>query len=88
MRVALAHRSIPFTSQVRIDTTFEGAVVGRATTDLIVGNSIVVELKAAEAVREIHFAQLRSYLRVTSLRIGLLLNFNAATLTVRRLLVD
>jgi GxxExxY protein len=88
MKVALAHRSIPFQSQVCIDTTFEGVVVGRARIDLIVGSSIVVELKAAEALRDIHFAQLRSYLRVTSLRIGLLLNFNASTLTVRRLVLD
>jgi GxxExxY protein len=87
MRVALAHRSIPFQSQVCFDTIFEG-VVGRARIDLIVGSSIVVELKAAEALREVHFAQLRSYLRVTRLRIGLLLNFNASTLTVRRLLLD
>ncbi len=88
MRVALAHRSVPFQSQVCIDTTFEGVVVGRAKIDLIVGNSIVVELKATETLREIHFAQLKSYLRVASLRIGLLLNFNASTLTVRRLLLD
>jgi GxxExxY protein len=88
MRVALAHRSIPFQSQVRIDTTFEGAVVGKARIDLIVGGSIVVELKALEALREIHFAQLKSYLRVTGLRIGLLLNFNAPTLTVRRILLN
>ncbi len=88
MRVALRHRSIPFQSQVCIDTTFEGVLVGRARIDLIVGNSIVVELKATESLREIHFAQLRSYLRATSLRIGLLLNFNASTLTVRRSLLD
>jgi GxxExxY protein len=88
MRVALRHRSICFQSQVCIDTTFEGVVVGRARIDLIVGNSIVVELKAAETLRDIHFAQLKSYLRATRLRIGLLLNFNASTLTVRRLLLD
>ena len=88
MRVALAHRSIPYQSEVSVDTLFEGVVVGRAKIDLIVGTCTILELKAVETLRDVHFAQLKSYLRATQLRVGLLLNFNASTLTIRRLMLD
>jgi GxxExxY protein len=52
--------------------------------DLIVEASVVVELKAVSAVLEAHMAQLRSYLRAADSRVGLLLNFNAPVLGVRR----
>ena len=88
MRVALTHRAIPFESQHAIDLSFEGVVVGQSRIDLVVANQIVVELKAVESLREVHFVQLKSYLRASRLRVGLLLNFNAATLTIRRMVLD
>jgi GxxExxY protein len=88
MRVALAHRSIPFESQLAVETSFEGVVVGRARIDLIVGNQVVLELKAVDRLRDVHFAQLKSYLRATTLHVGLLFNFNASTLTIRRVVLD
>ena len=87
MKVALVHRSIPFHSQVRVETNFEGVIVGWSRIDLIVGNQIVLELKAVETLRDVHFAQLKSYLRATRLRVGLLLNFNAPTLTIKRVVL-
>jgi len=88
MRVSLAHRALPFDSQSPFEITFEEALVGLGRIDLIVANEIVVELKAVEKLRDVHYAQLRSYLRATSLRIGLLFNFNAPTLTIKRMILD
>jgi len=88
MRVSLAHRALPFESQFSFEVTFEEIGVGRGRIDLVVANEIVVELKAVERLRDIHFAQLKSYLRATGLRVGLLFNFNAPTLTVRRMVLD
>lgn len=88
MRVSLAHRAIPFDSELPVNIGFEGVVVGQARIDLIAGNQIVVELKAVREFREIHFAQLKSYLRATNLHIGLLFNFNAPTLGIRRMVLD
>lgn len=48
--------------------------------DFIVENSIIVELKTVEKVEKIHEAQLLTYLKLTGCRVGLLLNFNCATL--------
>jgi GxxExxY protein len=62
--------------------------VGRSRVDLIVAGEIVVELKAVNGLRDIHFAQLKSYLRATRLRVGLLFNFNAPTLVIKRMVLD
>jgi GxxExxY protein len=88
MRVSVTHRAIPFESQVPVDVRFEGVTVGRSRIDLVIGQQIVLELKAAEKLHDIHFVQLRSYLRAAHLNLGLLLNFNSPTLTIRRVIVD
>jgi GxxExxY protein len=88
MRVSLGHRGVPFDSELLVSIGFEGAMVGQARIDLIVGNQIVVELKAVREFREIHFAQLKSYLHATNLRVGLLFNFNSPTLHIRRMVLD
>ncbi len=55
--------------------------------DLVVGEAILVELKAVDRLLPIHDAQLLTYLKLTGLRVGLLLNFNAPTMRegIRRL---
>ena len=55
--------------------------------DLVVELQIVVELKAVKALEEIHFAQVKSYLKATGLRVGLLMNFNAPTLVIKRVVL-
>jgi GxxExxY protein len=88
MRVSLTHRAISFESQFPVDMTFEGVPVGRARIDLVIAGQIVLELKSVEQLHDIHFVQLRSYLRAAHLHLGLLLNFNSPTLTIRRVIVD
>jgi GxxExxY protein len=48
--------------------------------DLIVEGKVVVELKAIDALTDLHKAQLLTYLRISGLRVGLLLNFNSVVL--------
>jgi GxxExxY protein len=84
---ALTHRSIQFAKQVEVQITFEGENVGLHRLDLIVDKQIVVELKAVKALEDLHFAQVKSYLKATGLHVGLLLNFNAPTLVVKRVVV-
>jgi GxxExxY protein len=87
MKVALEHRGIPFVCQDEVQVYFEGVVVGGHRTDLIVSEQIVVELKAVEVLKDIHFAQVRSYLKATGLKVGLLFNFNSPTLVVKRIVL-
>jgi GxxExxY protein len=87
MKVALGHLGILFQSQAEIEIHFRGVAVGGHRMDLVVGGEIVVELKAVEVLKEIHFAQLKSYLKATGLQVGLLFNFNSPTLVVKRVVL-
>jgi GxxExxY protein len=87
MKVALRHRGIAHESQKEITVFFEQEAVGTHRLDLMVQGEIIVELKAVKALEDIHFAQVRSYLKATGLRVGLLMNFNAPTLVIKRIVL-
>lgn len=87
MEVALEHRGTPFQRQREVMIHFEDVPVGLHRLDLVVDSQIVVELKAVKAFEDLHFAQVRSYLKATGMRVGLLLNFNAPTLTIKRVVL-
>ncbi|MGZ4825213.1 MAG: GxxExxY protein [Terriglobales bacterium] len=83
--VCLAHelnrRGMFVQAQVALPVVYEGMRVDLGyRIDLLVENSVIVELKAQEGVLPIHHAQLLSYLRLSGKRVGLLLNFHAARL--------
>ena len=75
MVLALEQANLPLTVQVPLEVLFRGQRVGTFRADLVVGDSVLVELKAAQAIDDSHIAQLLNYLKATSLEIGLLLNF-------------
>jgi GxxExxY protein len=63
--------------EVPVEAIYKGQNLGLGyRADFIVENSVIVELKAIDAVTEIHRAQLLSYLRLADLKLGLLINFN------------
>ena len=77
----LGSRRIVYESEVPISVNYKGYLVGDAyRADLLVGNKLIVELKAVETVDAIHKAQLLTYLRLTDRRLGLLVNFNTVLL--------
>ena len=49
--------------------------------DLLVENKLIVELKAVEAFTDVHLAQVLTYLKLSKVRLGLLINFNVNRLT-------
>jgi GxxExxY protein len=87
MCVALRHRGIACRKESEIRIFFEGEEVGLHRLDLIIDEQIIVELKAVKELEDIHFAQLKSYLKATGQRVGLLLNFNASTLVIKRVVL-
>ena len=87
LKVALRHCGIVYEAQKEVAIIFEGEEVGVHRLDLLVDGEIVVELKAIKALEDIHFAQMRSYLKATSLRVGLLMNFHTPTLVVKRIVL-
>lgn len=85
LKLELAKRGIPHEAQKPVQVLYDGQVVGNHVLDLLVDGRIVVELKAIKALEDVHFAQVRSYLRATGLRLGLLMNFNSRILIVKRI---
>ena len=61
--------------QMPIKVHYDGQLVGEYYADLCVADKVIVELKAAEALRPEHEAQLLNYLKATDIEVGLLLNF-------------
>jgi GxxExxY protein len=84
----LARAGLPFARQVPISLTYEGLSFDCAfRADFIVANEVLLELKAVEVLMARHEAQVRTYLRCTGLKKGLLLNFNAPTLTIKSIVM-
>jgi len=63
---------------------YEGIIVGEYTTDLLVEDTVLVELKAVKALDNIHLAQCLNYLKAADLRLCLLLNFGKPRLEIKR----
>lgn len=78
----LSLRGIPFERQVAIPVEYKGVKFDcDYRADLIVAGKILVEIKAADQLAPIHEAQVLSYLKLTGLKVGLLINFNERVLT-------
>jgi len=76
----LGARGIGFARQVPVSVDYKGHAVGEARLDIVLGDALVVELKAVDALAPIHTAQVISYLKATGMRLGLLINFNVPVL--------
>jgi len=81
MRQELTLRGIPFRREVPIPLEYRGNRLECGYgLDLLVANTVVVEVKAIEALAPIHEAQLLTYLRLGGWNVGLLMNFNVVVL--------
>ena len=69
-----------------IKVVYDGEVVGEYAADLIVNNEIIVELKAAKVLDNIHMAQGINYLKVTGFKVCLLINFGTPRIEIKRIL--
>jgi GxxExxY protein len=73
-------RGIPFKRQVGVPVYYKGELISEYHPDIIIANEVIVEVKSIERIAEVHVAQVRTYLRITSLHVGLIMNFNSATM--------
>ena len=71
----LSLRGMTYPQQLEMDVFYKGKIIKGQRIDLIVEGEIVIELKSVSRVHEFVFAQLLSYLKVTGLKRGLILNF-------------
>ena len=78
--VELAHKRIPFERECVLPLVYRGVSVGEYRLDLVVDRKVVVEVKSVLRMEPVFAAQVLTYLRITGLRVGLLLNFNKGVL--------
>ena len=78
---ALRTRNVAYEAQRSVQVLFKGTPVGRYQPDLIVENTVVVELKSVDRLIPLFTSQVVSYLKITGLRVGLILNFNCVKMT-------
>ncbi len=75
MAIELRRAGLKVEQQAKIDVYYDDQVVGEYFSDLLVEDTVIVELKAAKSVSDENEAQLLNYLRATPYEVGLLLNF-------------
>ena len=85
LKIELSEDGMNHESQKEIKIFYHNQEIGTHRLDLLVENAIVVELKAVQDLADIQYAQVRSYLKATGLKVGLLLNFAKPTLEIKRI---
>ena len=86
----LMDRGIAFTRQVPLAVNYKGVRLDCGyRIDLIVDRTLLLEIKAVEKLLPIHDAQILTYLRLSRIRVGLLMNFNTVVLRdgIRRIVL-
>ena len=84
----LAAAKLPYQLEVPIPVRYKGETLDTAyRADVIVAENILLELKAVQELLPVHEAQLLTYLRLSQMRVGFLINFNVRLLRegIRRL---
>ena len=80
VRVELMASNLSFESEKRYPIRYREKTVYVHRLDLVVERQMLVELKCVDSLHPVHHAQVRSCLKVSKLRLGLLVNFNVAVL--------
>lgn len=91
MAEALRQAGLVVKRQVSVPLVYNGVVVDNAfKIDLLVEESLIIELKSVEKIAPVHGRQVMTYLRLADLRLGLLMNFGQAMFKdgVRRVVND
>jgi GxxExxY protein len=84
--IELQKQNIQVEKQREVVIKYDDFEVGRHRLDLIVNDTIVVELKAVKNIEDIHFAIVKSYLKALGKEHGLLINFSKPILQVKRVI--
>ena len=80
-------RGIPYKQQPRFDVVYKGVRVGDYIPDLIVFDKIVVDAKTIDCITDAERGQILNYLKITQLKVGLILNFKKPKLEWERLVL-
>lgn len=80
-------REIPFDQQMRFPVLYKGWEVGEFVPDLIAFRKIVVDTKVIASITDLEMGQMLNYLKITQLKVGVILNFKHTRLEWKRLIL-
>jgi GxxExxY protein len=88
LAIELDQSGLRVDQQLPIRVLYKGHVVGGFAADLLVEERVIVELKAARTLDEVHAAQCVNYLRALNLKVCLLVNFGRSRAVIKRIVRD
>jgi GxxExxY protein len=86
--IKLKLRGYEFEIQKKISVIYKNEIVGDYVPDIIVNNSVIIELKCSEYLVEADESQLLNYLKATNFEVGLLLNFGKDPQFIRKIFTN
>jgi GxxExxY protein len=87
MAIEFNLQKVPHERQKAISVIYKGEKAKDFFCDFLVGEKVLVELKALKAVTSVEEAQILNYLKATGLQVGLLINFGEQSLKYKRLVL-
>ena len=88
LAVELELQGLDFKRQVPVEVLYKDQVVGEYFADMVVQDTVILELKTVDALTKVHEAQLLNYLKATGMPVGILVNFKEEKATVRRMVLE
>ena len=86
--IELSVRGIAFERQFPVIVLYRNQEIGSHRLDLLIEGRLVIELKTVKEIDPIHFTVVRSYVKASNATSGIILNFSAMPLTIKRVGVD
>ena len=82
LRIELEKIGCEVEDQVYLSIDYDGVIIPNAyRVDLLVDKKVIIELKAVSKLPEVSFSQLNTYLKMTGLKLGILVNFNTTDIS-------
>lgn len=86
--IELRQRRLKVSQQVELPVKYKGTEVGLHRLDLLIEDTIIVELKAVKDIEDIHFAIVKSYLKALGKNHGLIINFAKLKVEAKRVIYE
>jgi len=88
LAIEMSKQGLSFAREMEMDIYYDKEHIGTRRVDFFVEDKIMVELKALVNIEQVHIAQALNYLEAYQIEIGLLINFGAPSLQVKRLTIE
>ncbi len=86
--VAFKHQGHEFDQQARFPVYYRGELVDEFVPDLLVAQRVIVDTKTVEAIVDEHRGTMINYLKITGIKVGVILNFKHPKLEWERIVLD